>query len=122
MYNFHYDYIKPKYKENVQLLFTDTDSLMYHVTTNYFYKDIFRDVEARFDTSNYPKSHELAMNINKKVIGKFKDEAGGKQITEFLGLRPKLYLYKMDEIKEKKCKGINKTTRDNNITIVNSAY
>jgi len=46
----------------------------------------------------------------------FKDEAGGKQITEFVGLRAKLYSYRMDKIEEKKCKGINKTTRDNRIT------
>jgi len=116
MYDFHYGYIKPKYNENAQLLFTDTDSLMYHVKTKDFYEDILPDVENKFDTSNYSKDHKLATNINKKVIGMFKDEAGGKQITEFVGLRAKLYSYKMDGIEEKKCKGINKSTRDNRIT------
>jgi len=116
MYDFHYEYIKPKYGNKAQLLFTDTDSLMYHVQTKDFYKDIAPDVENKFDTSNYPKNHSLPTGVNKKVIGKFKDEAGGKQITEFVGLRAKLYSYKMDGVEEKKCKGINKTTRDNRIT------
>jgi len=116
MHDFHYEYIKPKYGNKAQLLFTDTDSLMYHVQTKDFYKDILPDIENKFDTSNYPKNHKLLNNKNKKVIGMFKDEAGGKQITEFVGLRAKLYSYKMDGVEEKKCKGINKTTRDNRIT------
>jgi len=116
MHNFHYGYIKPKYKANAQLLFTHTDSLMYHVQTNDFYEDILPDIEAKFDTSNYPENHKLPAGKNKKVIGMFKDEAGGKQITKFVELRAKLYSYKIDEIEEKKCKGINKTTRNNRIT------
>jgi len=116
MYDFHYDYIKHKYGNKAQLLFTDTDSLMYHVHTEDFYKYIASNVKSRFDTSNYPKKHSLFTNVNKKVIGKFKDEASSKQITEFVGLRAKLYSYKMDGVEEKKCKGINKSTRDNYIT------
>jgi len=99
MYDFHYGYIKPKYNENAQLLFTDTDSLMYHVKTKDFYEDILPDVENKFDTSNYPENHSLPTGVNKKVIGS--NEAGGKQITEFVGLRAKLYSYKMDGIEEK---------------------
>ena len=119
MYDFHYEYIKPKYGVKAKLLFTDTDSLMYHIKTEDFYEDISGDVEARFDTSNYPKEHSsgIPTGKNKKVIGMFKDEAGGKQITEFVGLRAKLYSYKMDDSKEeKKCKGINKATRNKQIT------
>ena len=111
MYDFHYNYIKPKYGDKAKLLFTDTDSLAYEVETDDFYKDISPDVRDRFDTSNYPEDHPsgIEVGVNKKVGGMFKDEAGGQQIIEFVGLRAKLYSYMMDEGKEeKKCKGVKK--------------
>ena len=111
MYDFHYNYIKPKYGNKAKLLFTDTDSLMYEIETEDFYKDISEDVKDRFDTSDYPENHRsgIPTGINKKVLGMFKDEAGGKIIIEFVGLRAKLYSYIMDEGEEhKKCKGIKK--------------
>ena len=67
MYDFHYNYIKPKYGEKAKLLFTDTDSLCYEIETVDFFK----------------------------VIGTMKDEAGCKIIEEFVGLRAKLYYDKM---------------------------
>ena len=111
MFDFHYNYIIPKYENKAKLLFTDTDSLLYEIQTEDFYKDISGDVKDRFDTSEYPEGHPsgIPTGINKKVLGMFKDEAKGKNIKEFVGLRSKLYSYKMDEGKEnKKCKGIKK--------------
>ena len=111
MYDFHYDYIKSKYGKKAELLFTDTDSLMYQIKTKDFYKDICLDVKDKFDTSDYPSDHPsgIITGVNKKVIGMFKDEASGKQITHFVGLRPKLYSYKVEgEVELKKCKGIKK--------------
>ena len=111
MYDFHYKYIKPKYGSKAKLLFTDTDSLAYEIETDDFYKEISPDVRDRFDTSNYPEHHPsgIEVGVNKKVGGMFKDEAGGQQITEFVGLRAKLYSYMMDEGKEEKeCKGVKK--------------
>ena len=111
MYDFHYNYIKPKYGDKAKLLFTDTDSLMYEIETEDFYKDISEDIKDRFDTSDYPENHPsgIPTGINKKVLGMFKDEAAGKIIKEFVGLRAKLYSYKMDKGEEsKKCKGIKK--------------
>ena len=110
MYDFHYNYIKKKYGEGANLLFTDTDSLAYEIDTEDFYKDINPDVERLFDTSNYPANHESGIKVgtNKKVPGMFKDEAGGKQILEFVGLRAKLYSYRMKDYEEKKCKGVKK--------------
>ena len=109
MYDFHYNYIKKKYGDKAKLLFTDTDSLMYEIQTKDFYKDISGDVKDRFDTSDYPPNHSsgIPTGSNKEVLGMFKDEAGGKIIDEFVGLRAKLYSYKMLEGKEsKKCKGV----------------
>ena len=76
MYEFHYDYIKPKYGNNAQLLFTDTDSLCYNIKTDNFYKDIKEDTGKWFDTSNYCKEHPLYNNKNKMVLDKMKDEGG----------------------------------------------
>ena len=110
MYDFHYNYIKNKYGTKTKLLFTDTNSLMYEIESEDFYADIADDVDEWFDTSDYPKDHPsgIRTRINKKVIGKFKDEACGKQIEEFVGLRAKLYSYKMAGEDHKKCKGIKK--------------
>ena len=110
MYEFHYDYMVPKYGlEKLKLCYMDTDSLVYDIKTEDFYKDIANDVEARFDTSGYSKTHFrlLPISINKKVIGLMKDELGGKIMTEFVALRPKLCSYKkLDGVEDKKCKGI----------------
>ena len=119
MFDFHYNYIKPKYGDKAKLLFTDTDSLMYEIETEDFYKDISGDVKNRFDTSDYPENHPsgIPTGINKKVLGMFKDEAAGKIIKEFVGLRAKLYSFKMEEGGEsKKCKGVKKQVVENSIT------
>ena len=119
MFDFHYNYIKPKYGDNVKLLFTDTDSFLYEIQTEDFYKDISGDVRDRFDTSDYPENHPsgIPTGINKKVLGMFKDEAAGKNIKEFVGLRSKLYSYIMEEGKEnKRCKGVKKQVVKNYIT------
>ena len=119
MFDFHYNYIKPKYGDKAKLLFTDTDSLMYEIQTEDFYKDISGDVKNRFDTSDYPENHpsKIPTGINKKVLGMFKDEAAGKIIKEFVGLRAKLYSFKMEEGGEnKKCKGVKKQVVESSIT------
>ena len=110
IYDFHYNYIIPKFGKKQKLLFTDTDSLCYEIETDDFFADIADDVEKMFDTSNFEKNHPSGIHgKNKKVPGMMKDEAGGKIIEEFVGLRAKLYSYKMFEGKEeKKCKGIKK--------------
>ncbi|KAK3739433.1 hypothetical protein QZH41_015587, partial [Actinostola sp. cb2023] len=109
MYDFHYNYFKKKFKTS-ELLFTDTDSLMYEIQTGDFYRDIQEDVLERFDTSAYSKEHPIGVWVNKKVIGKMKDETAVEgEITEFVGLRSKLYAYKTEEKEEKKCKGIKRS-------------
>ena len=90
----------------------DTDSFVTNIRTEDFYKDIANDVEKWFDTSNYDNYNDkrpLPVGINKKVIGKFKDELGGKIMTEFCALRVKAYAYKLDDDTEhKKAKGTKK--------------
>ena len=77
---------------------------MYEIQTEDFYKDISADVKRRFDTSHYPPDHPsgIPSGLNKKVIDIFKDEACGKVIYEFLGLRAKLYSYKILRAKRAK--------------------
>ena len=111
MFDFHYNYIRKKYGDKAELLFTDTDSLMYLIQTEDFYQDINKDVKRKFDTSDYLEKHPsgIKTGVHKKVIGKFKDEAAGSQITHFVGLRPKLYSYKIEEQGEtRKAKGVKK--------------
>ena len=118
MYDFHYNYIKPKYGEKALLLMTDTDSLCYELETEDFYKDIAGDVESKFDTSAYPKDHPsgIKTGVNKKVIGMMKDECNGEVMEGFVGLRAKLYATKMNNgVESKKCKGINKVVTKNDI-------
>ena len=109
MYEFWYDYMKPKYGNDVKLYYMDTDSFVMNIKTNDFYKDISRDVDNKFDTSNYEVNRLLPMEKNKKVLGLMKGELGGEIITEFITLRPKTYSYLTDNDKEdKKAKGTKK--------------
>ena len=111
MFDFHYNYIKKKYRNKAELMFTDTDSLLYQIHTDDFYRDISNDILEKFDTSDYPPNHKsgIPTGVNKKVIGMFKDEVAGRQITKFVGLRPKLYTFKIEDGSlTKKCKGVKK--------------
>ncbi|XP_063419676.1 uncharacterized protein LOC134704824 [Mytilus trossulus] len=112
MYDFHYGFVRKTYGSKARLLFTDTDSLAYEIQTDDFYQDITPHVEAKFDTSNYPPEHPsgIPTGKNKKVLGMFKDECGGKTMTDFVGLRAKLYAFRMDDGKAiKKAKGVTKS-------------
>ena len=129
MYDFHYNVIKKEYNHKAKLLFTDTDSLMYEIKTKDVYED-FRRIGLRndcWDNSDYPKDSPYYSTHNKKVIGKFKDEAAGMPIIEFVGLRSKMYSY----IKENggggmTAKGVkryvirNKLTHNNFIDVINT--
>ena len=106
MYEFWYDYMKPKYGNNVKLCYMDSDSFIMSIKTNDFYEDVANDVGNRFDTSNYEVNRPLPMGKNKKVIDLMKDELGETIIAEFVTLRPKTYSYLTDDGKEdKKAKG-----------------
>ena len=111
IYKFWYDYIKSKYEDRAELCYTDTDSFIVHIIPEDFFVDISDDVERWFDTSNYDENDKRPLPIgkNKKVIGLFKDELGGKIIKEFCALRAKTYAYLMgDDSEVKKAKGTKK--------------
>ena len=108
MYEFWYDYNKPKHQDIAKLCYIDTDSFIIHIKTKYVYEGFANDIEKWFDTSNYSEddNRPLPRGINKKVIGLMKDELGGKIMIEFGVLRPKTYSYLMDDDSEnKKAKG-----------------
>jgi len=113
MYDFHYNTMKPKYGEKLELMMTDTDSLVIRVETEDFYKDMV-EMKEHFDMSEYSKSNPIYDETNKKVIGKFKDETGDKIITKFVGVRSKCYAFETEmpitlKLEEsKKLKGIPK--------------
>ena len=116
MYDFHYNYIKQKYGSKAKLLFTDTDSLCYEIGAEDVYQDFWYDKE-KFDNSDYLESSPYYDKTNKKVIGKFKDEAAGIPITSFVGLRSKMYSYIKDNDKGgKTAKGIKKIVIKKDIT------
>ena len=109
MYKFWYNYMKPKYGDNVKLCYMGTDSFIMHIKKEDFCKDITNDLEKRFDTTNYEVNRALPTRKNKKMIGLMKDELGGNIMTEFVALRPKTYSYLMDDgWSDKKAKGTKK--------------
>ena len=115
MYEFHYDYMLPKYGEHIKLCNMNTDSFVYDINIEDFYKDIAGDVETRFDTSGYC-DRPLPIGKNKRVIGSMKDELGGEVIKEFISLHPKMYSYRVGSSEPKKCKGIKKCVVKKTIT------
>jgi hypothetical protein len=107
--DFHYNVMMKRYGTNARLLFSDTDSLCYHIFTEDLYRDM-REYSDLLDTSGYPRDHPLYSAVNKKVMGKMKDECFSKPPLEFVGLRSKMYslfLYNPKLVK-RTAKGIKK--------------
>ena len=108
MYEFHYKYMLNFY---VKLLFTDTDSLVYEIETKDVYEDFYQD-QNLFDFSEYPLDSKFFDLVNKKVIGKMQDDFKGAIISEFIGLKSKMYsLISEDDEEVTKAKGVNKKIR-----------
>ena len=106
MDEFHYKYIKSKFDAN--LLFTDTYSLVYEIKTEDIYEDFYKN-KSLFDFSDYPLNSKFFDPVNKKVIGKRKNEFKEKVISEYIGLKSKMYsLIVVDSEEVKKPKGVNK--------------
>ena len=115
MYQFHYDVIQARYIDKARLLFTDTDSLCYHIETENVYNDL-AEMSDKMDFSDYSKDHPLFSNVNKKALNKMKDETNGKPPHEFIGLRAKMYSLKLDDGEQKSTvKGIKKQFAKKNL-------
>ena len=111
MYEFWYEYIKPKYKDNAKLCYMDADNFIISIKTEDFYKDIANDVERWYDTSKYDENDKIPLPIgkNKKAIGFFKDELDGKIMIKFIALRAKAYAYLKEDGSEHKREKCTKT-------------
>ena len=108
MYDYPYNYIRQKYLNKAKLLFTDTVSLTYEIEAEDVYRDFWNNKD-RLDIGDYAADSKYFYKTNKKVIGKFKDEAIGIPITEFVGLRSKMYSYTKDNSKsDRTAKGTKK--------------
>ena len=106
MYQFHYDYVLRTF-DNVKLLFTNTDSLVYEIKNGNIYDQCFKDKHL-FDFSGYPKDSIYYCDLNKRVLGKMKDELNGVKIDEFVCLKSKMYsLISFDGKEINKAKGVN---------------
>ena len=90
MYDMFYGHLKAKYGSRCQLIYTDTDSLLFDIPTEDIYEDMAEDIHL-YDKSNYPKEHLLYSGTNKKVLEKMKDECKGRALGEVVALRPKMY-------------------------------
>ena len=97
MYEFWYDYIKPKYQQNAKLCYMDKNSCIINIKTEDIYEDIANNVEKWFDTSNYEVTRPLLTGKNKKVIGLVKDELGVMIMKELVALRPKTCSYLIED-------------------------
>ena len=115
MYDFFYNHLKARYGQKCELIYTDTDSLILDIQTEDVYKDM-QECSWLYDTSNYPKDHLLYNDINKKALGKMKDECGGDVIEEVVAVRSKMYSVKVGKKNIRKAKGVKKNVIEKEIT------
>ena len=109
MYDFFYSSLKPTFGERMNLLYMDTDSFIVEIMCHDLYQTLIdTKLSEKFDFSDYPVDHPCFSTENKKKLGFFKDEAGGRQISEFVGLRPKVYALNFEGQHHMRCKGVKK--------------
>jgi len=106
MYHFHHDIMKNMYGNKINIVYSDTDLLVYEIRTFNFFDDIKHKLFSYFDTSNYPKNHYCYSDFRKDQPGKVKDEIKSEILLEFIALRLKLYAYKTNSEKVKRAKGV----------------
>ncbi|KYM90050.1 hypothetical protein ALC53_01878, partial [Atta colombica] len=113
LYEFHREYMSPMYRDKCKIMYTDTDSLIYHIECDDVYKNMKHDI-ARYERLS---SRQRVWYANKKVLGLMKDENNGAIMAEFVGLRVKMYIMRVDGKKDtKKAKGIKNNVVARTIT------
>ena len=118
MFSLHYDTFKPYYGQNIRLLYTDTDSFIYQVTTPSLDDDL-RSLGHIMDLSDYPEDHPLHNKENKKKLGYLKDEMNGKRITKFIALKSKMYCLLTEDSVAMRAKGVSRTVLNHEISFNN---
>jgi len=99
LYEFHHDYMSSMYRKKCKIMYTDTDSLIYHIECDDVYEIMKRDI-SRFDTNNYAVDNVYDIPlVNRKVP---KNENNGAIMTEFVGLRAKMYALRVRQERYKK--------------------
>ena len=120
MFSFQYEYVKKKW-EKAEVLYSNTDSLVLKIETDDFFADISGDVAEWFDTNEFAKDHPAVLGglpivkENKKKIGLMKDECGGKIVTMWVALRPKLYSFLTEDGEKQKAKGLKKSMKNKSL-------
>ncbi|CAI6372576.1 unnamed protein product [Macrosiphum euphorbiae] len=135
MYDYHYNVMQKHYRDKIKLMYTDTDSLIYHIKTTDFYEDLAANHSLldRMDTANLPSDHPCYVAVRKKEPGYFSDEVDADIITEFCALRAKSYAFNVyageeDAVRDKddkdkvggekiKAKGIRQHVVKNHMTL-----
>ena len=117
LYEFHHEYMLPLYRDKCKVMYTDTDSLIYHIECDDVYDTMKRDIN-RFDTSDYAIDNVYGIpHANKKVPGVMKDKNSGAIMTEVVGLRAKMYALRVDGKKDtKKIKDVKNNVVTKSIT------
>ncbi|XP_014478545.1 PREDICTED: uncharacterized protein LOC106746453 [Dinoponera quadriceps] len=117
LYKFHHEYMSPSYREKCKIMYIDTDSLIYHIECEDIYEHMKRDIH-KFNTSDYlaDNAYDIPL-VNKKVPSLIKDKNNGAIMTEFVGLRAKMYALKVDgKNNTKKAKGVKSSVIARTIT------
>ena len=116
IYRFYYVIMRPKYGDNIRMVYIDIDSFVFHIKINDIYQDL-KEINDKINFSGYDKNHKCYDATNKNVLGKFKDECEGKIMIGFIGLRPKCYVFKIhgDDKEYKKSKDTSKNTKKKKI-------
>ncbi|XP_060865284.1 uncharacterized protein LOC132941306 isoform X2 [Metopolophium dirhodum] len=118
IYDYHYNVMKSHYGDKIELMYTDTDSLVYFIHTDNFYEDLKNNnnLLERMDTSNLPEDHPCYIAERQKIPGLFSDETDGLIMTEFCAMRAKSYSYILNGEEKIKAKGIRKHVVKNHMT------
>ena len=115
VYSLYYDHFKSYYGKRIQLIYSDTDSLLVEIKSNDIVNDM-KHFDNIMDFGDLPRDHPLYSPTNSKKIGCLKDEMAGDSILEVVAIKPKLYAIKSVKGEKKRAKGIQKVVCNNQLS------